>query len=196
MRISPLGIWGVNESEDDLADLAVADAMMTHRHSVCQQINVIYVLAIRYAVKTKCSPKELYKHIRVIASDRGASDTLLKTIHDAAHWKPLDYCHNQGWVMIAFKNALFQLWNADSFEEALVDTVMQGGDTDTNAAICGALIGAVYGIDAIPQQWRDAVLSCRPSSDNPRAHRPRPEEYWPIDALELAEALLLRSDGG
>jgi hypothetical protein len=30
-----------------------------------------------------------------------------------------------------------------------VETVMRGGDTDTNAAICGALLGAVHGRDAI-----------------------------------------------
>lgn len=38
-------------------------------------------------------------------------------------------------------------------EEAAVDTVMRGGDTDTNAAICGALLGAVWSRDAIPAQW-------------------------------------------
>jgi ADP-ribosylglycohydrolase len=37
-------------------------------------------------------------------------------------------------------------------EEAAADTVMRGGDTDTNAAICGALLGAVCGRDAIPEQ--------------------------------------------
>ncbi len=57
--------------------------------------------------------------------------------------------------MIAFRNALWQLLNALSFEEGVVDTVMRGGDTDTNAAICGALLGAVYGLDAIPVQWVD-----------------------------------------
>ena len=31
-----------------------------------------------------------------------------------------------------------------------MDTVMRGGDTDTNAAICGTLLGSVYGRDAIP----------------------------------------------
>lgn len=35
---------------------------------------------------------------------------------------------------------------------------MRGGDTDTNAAICGALLGAVYGRDAIPAQW-DRMLA-------------------------------------
>ena len=30
---------------------------------------------------------------------------------------------------------------------------MKGEDTDTNAAICGTLLGAVYGIDAVPERW-------------------------------------------
>jgi len=39
---------------------------------------------------------------------------------------------------------------APKLEEAVVDSVMRGGDTDTNAAICGALLGAVHGRGAIP----------------------------------------------
>ena len=72
---------------------------------------------------------------------------------------------------------------------AMVTTVSKGGDTDTNAAICGALLGAAQGRDAVPLQWRNAVLSCRPVHA-PDIHRPRPQAYWPDDALELAEALV------
>ena len=43
-----------------------------------------------------------------------------------------------GWVLIALQNAFFCLAH-HAFEEALVDTVGRGGDTDTNAAIAGAL---------------------------------------------------------
>jgi hypothetical protein len=67
---------------------------------------------------------------------------------------------------------------------------MAGGDTDTNGAIAGALLGAVYGRRAFPGRWLRAVLSCRPSRYTTTAH-PRPTELWPVDALELAEALLL-----
>lgn len=48
--------------------------------------------------------------------------------------------------------SLWQLLHAPSLEEGVVDTVMRGGDTDTNAAICGALIGAVHGRGAIPSR--------------------------------------------
>jgi len=75
-------------------------------------------------------------------------------------------------------------------EEAVVDTVMRGGDTDTNAAICGALLGAVWGRNAIPDQWTECVLNCRPAAGQPHVRRPRPECFWPVDALGLAERLL------
>jgi len=71
-----------------------------------------------------------------------------------------------------------------------VDTVMRGGDTDTNAAITGALLGAVYGLSAIPERWVRTVLECRPEEGRPGVERPRPQEYWPVDALDLAVSLL------
>jgi len=71
-----------------------------------------------------------------------------------------------------------------------VNTIMRGGDTDTNAAICGALLGAVYGRNAVPGQWIESLLKCRPAAGQPNVRHPRPECFWPVDALELAERLL------
>ena len=64
-----------------------------------------------------------------------------------------------------------------------------GGDTGTNAAIAGALLGAATGIAAIPPRWVAPVLACRPLAEAGAA-RPRPMHYWPDDLLEIAEALL------
>ena len=71
----------------------------------------------------------------------------------------------------------------------MIATVARGGDTDTNGAICGALLGAAQGREAVPLQWRNAVLTCRPVPAAGVRH-PRPSIYWPDDALDLAEALL------
>jgi ADP-ribosylglycohydrolase len=118
------------------------------------------------------------------------------TIRDAAHTPPADYVHLQGWVIVAFQNALWQLLNAPSLEEGVVDTVMRGGDTDTNAAIAGALLGAVYGRHAVPKQWVDELLSCRPKAGDLRVRHPRPECFWPIDSPELAKSLVAGNRGG
>ena len=71
----------------------------------------------------------------------------------------------------------------------MIETVSEGGDTDTNAAIVGALLGAAQGRAAVPDQWRRMVLSCR-AADLLGAPEPRPQTYWADDLLELAEGLL------
>ena len=101
------------------------------------------------------------------------------------------YGPKKGWVLVALHNAYWQMLHARNFEEAIVDTVMRGGDTDTNAAICGALLGAVYGLDAIPLRWKKTVLNCRPDKENPSVKRWRPPFFWPTDVLDLATRLLI-----
>ena len=142
------------------------------------------------AVRTGCDARELYRRIAGWAEDMKVDGSLLGAIQGAAIAAPADYVHQQGWVLTAFRNVLWQLSHAQNLEEAVVNTVMRGGDTDTNAAICGALLGAVYGRDAIPAQWTECLLSCRPAAGQQHVSRPRPECFWPVDAPELAEHLI------
>ena len=104
---------------------------------------------------------------------------------------PTEFQHHMGWVLIALQNAFFHLAAGTAVEPALIWTVAQGGDSDTNGAIAGALLGAADGRASLPVRWVMPVLTCRP---DPGLHpaRPRPEVYWPDDLLDLTEALLLR----
>ncbi len=47
----------------------------------------------------------------------------------------------------------------DSFEEAVTLAVNAGGDSDTIAAITGALAGAFHGLSAIPPRWVAGLLN-------------------------------------
>lgn len=190
MRISPLGIYGVNHPPEKIATWAEQDAAFTHPHQITRSVSALFATAIAHVIRTGCSAEDVYQYILTSAATRNDPIELQEVIRTAATNRPATYTHQQGWVLIAFQNALWQLLHAESFRAGIQDTVMQGGDTDTNAAICGALLGAVYGREAVPQTWVDAILSCRPSATNPRARRPRPEVFWPVDALELAEKLL------
>jgi hypothetical protein len=97
-----------------------------------------------------------------------------------------DFHTHAGWALVALRNAFHQLLHAPSFEEGVVRTVSQGGDADTNGAIVGALLGAVYGRDAVPLRWRRTVLSCRAVT----GRQVRPAPFWADDLLELAEQLV------
>ena len=194
MRISPLGIFGANYTLDQVAEWARQDAAITHVHRVCQEANALFAMAIAHAVGTGCGASDLYHKIAAWAEEMEVDYRLKETIAAAAGSPPDDFIHQQGWVLIAFQNALWQLLNAQSVEEGTVDTVMQGGDTDTNAAICGALLGAVHGREAIPERWVETIRGCRPEAGMPGVFKPRPECFWPADALELAEQLIAQAD--
>lgn len=190
MRVSPLGIFGARYHLDQVAEWARQDAAITHVHPICQQANALYAMAIAQAIRTGCDAETLYAHILDWAHSLAVEERLIDTVRAAAAAPPATYVRQQVWVLIALHNALWQLLNAYSLEEGLVDSVMQGGDTDTNAAIAGALLGAVQGRLAIPKQWENSVLNCRPQAGDSRVFRPRPQVFWPVDALELAERLL------
>ncbi|MBI4244910.1 MAG: ADP-ribosylglycohydrolase family protein [Planctomycetes bacterium] len=190
MRVSPLGIFGINHSLEKVAEWACQDATITHPHPICQQANVLFTTAISLAVRTGCESETLYKQIIIRTKSMKVAEPLLNAIHGAAKAPPPNYTYQQGWVLTAFHNALWQLLHAPSLEGGVVDTVMRGGDTDTNAAICGALLGAVHGRNAIPVQWVESILNCRPAVGQPHIHHPRPKCFWPVDALELAEQLI------
>ena len=68
-------------------------------------------------------------------------------------------------------------------------TVGKGGDTDTNAPIAGALLGAADGLGAIPPRWVMPVQACRPH-EALGTRNPRLMTYWPDDLAAIAETLL------
>jgi len=186
-----LGIFGANHAPELVAEWARQDAAITHPHPVCQQTNALFTMAIAHAIRQGCDGRDLYEQIVAWAEDVTVDGSLREAVRGAGESPPADYVHQQGWVLTAFRNALWQLLHAPNLEDAVVDTVMRGGDTDTNAAICGALLGAVYGRNAVPGQWVKSLLKCRPAAGQPNVRHPRPECFWPVDALELAERLLV-----
>ena len=187
MRVSPLGIFGWKMEPEALAKLAAEDAALTHPNRICQQVNGLYATAIAEAIREGFAPSTVYDRMAVRATQWNANQAIRERIDQAQTRRPPEYSHQMGWVLTAFQNTLYELLHASTLEEGVIATVQCGGDTDTNAAICGALLGAVYGRDAVPRQWVDQIVKCRPTAET---SQPRPEEYWPDDALQLAEDLL------
>jgi ADP-ribosylglycohydrolase len=193
MRISPIGIFAAGRP-DLAADLARQDSPFTHPNPVCGDSCAVFVAAIASAIASGGGsgggPRVAYEAALEEAKRSDVSPSVRGALEAAQVAPPTDYTTQQGWVLIALQNAFYQLLHASSFEEGVVATVMSGGDTDTTAAIAGALLGAVHGRPSVPARWQRCVRSCRMLPNTPTAH-PRAAEYWPVDVLELAECLLL-----
>ncbi|MBK9518390.1 MAG: ADP-ribosylglycohydrolase family protein [Anaeromyxobacter sp.] len=187
MRVSPLGIFGHGRPPAEVAGWARQDARLTHPNPVCQDASAVFAVAVAQAVAHGGAPAEVADAALAFAREARLHAEVLAALEGARAARP-DFVTHQGLVTVALQNAFFQLRHAAP-EAALVDTVGRGGDTDTNAAIAGALLGAVHGVLALPLRWRSAVLSCVPVEGAPGVRRPRPPACWPVDALVLAERL-------
>lgn len=83
---------------------------------------------------------------------------------------------SMGYTLKAMQVGLWCLERGADFEESLVAVIQAGGDTDTNGAVAGAVLGALHGADAIPERWIAGVA---------RAER----------LLAMADQLLARAEG-
>jgi ADP-ribosyl-[dinitrogen reductase] hydrolase len=184
MRVSPIGIWAAGDP-GRAARIAREDSALTHKNPLCIDACAAYAAAIAVGVVGQGTIEER-RHAMRAAALANCTGRVREAI--ASGKPPGDYFTQMGWVLVALQNAFFHLEHS-SFEESLIATVSAGGDTDTNAAICGALLGAALGRPAIPPRWILPLLACRSIIDA-GAPRPRPATYWPDDILELAEALV------
>ena len=200
MRASPLAIAAANAAQ--AAAWAAEDALLSHPNPVCVVANAAYVVALHAGI-AGATPQEMHAAAMAAARETGnaleaggmagtaeAVEAVVTRLEAAARGElPEDFTRQMGWVLTALQAAFHALLHAPSAAEGLVQVVGCGGDTDTNGAIAGALLGAAYGRQAWPARWTTQVLACRPVQGSGTQY-PRPPEYWPDDIPELAEALL------
>ncbi|MFQ5896963.1 MAG: ADP-ribosylglycohydrolase family protein [Candidatus Methylomirabilia bacterium] len=65
----------------------------------------------------------------------------------------LDHRADMGYTLKAMQVGLWSLQQELDFEEVLVRVVNAGGDTDTNGAVAGAVMGSRVGVSGIPSRW-------------------------------------------
>ena len=190
MRVSPIGIWGWNKGPRVVADAARRDAALTHPHAVCGDAAAVFAVTIARAIgQPDADPAALWRFALEWARAEDLESAVIDRLERSGEGPP-ESLHDRhiGWVLKALHNAFFHLRHTHLMASAIIATVRRGGDTDTNAAICGALLGAVHGRDAVPRAWVLSVLSAR--AMRARAPHPRPAALWPVDALVVPERLM------
>lgn len=153
MRVLPIALWAAEHPDFDWQTAAREDAAITHPHPVCGDANVVFVHALLQAMQAGATPRGVYESALQFAAEQGLHPLVLVTLRQAESKRPVYDGKYIGWVLVALQSAFYQLLHAADFRSALVDIVSSGGDTDTNAAIAGALLAALYGEDCIPRQW-------------------------------------------
>lgn len=56
--------------------------------------------------------------------------------------------------------AMKYLLENKSYQEAIEEILLEGGDTDTNACIIGGILGCRDGFEALKYEWAEKIVKC------------------------------------
>lgn len=160
MRDAPFGFFG---TADEAFGLANRSAQTTHGHpsagyssaALAAMISsVAEGMDLRRAAQTALSLLD-------IQADGGEVARAIREaikLSDASDWKDKLTELGEGWVAEeALAIALLCALAADGPREAIVTAVNHGGDSDSTGSITGNLVGALYGPEALPEEWTSKV---------------------------------------
>lgn len=127
MRIAPLAFTDASTEQIE------AVSAITHAHEISRTACIEYVAILRTLIKGE--------------------------LPDLNKWRglPMNEVSSTGFVLYTFNAALWCLANTSSYQECVLQAVNLGSDTDTTAAVAGALAGVLYGFDSIPTEWVETL---------------------------------------
>jgi len=171
MRLFGLVSLYHDKSKDEMVNAISQDVVLTHSHPEAIHIAIIYGLMLNGAVHGMTSSQVYY-----LGKDIYDKSPLVKTIyatiekgHNYFYYNDKKYKLSNldteviGFVGYSFWLLLLSLKYFASYEQAILDIVGRGGDTDTNACIVGAVMGALYP-NTIPKSWIQSVTNFRSES--------------------------------
>lgn len=162
---SMIGEYSNDDCRNQIIDDAVAQCVVTHRnaYAVC---GAVYINLVHYYIFLGNSLKNSFQ----MALD----DPFLKIPNDFRNHiqnainspmpfeKLVSLDANSGWNVNSVVNSIHASLKTKSFQDAVVYASNLGDDADTVASITGAIVGAFYGYDSIPQKYKDAIHGAWP----------------------------------
>ncbi|WP_448629869.1 ADP-ribosylglycohydrolase family protein [Cellulomonas soli] len=156
MRTGPVALGYLGEGRQaDLVEAATRVAQLTHWDDDNADACALWCLAIRHAILTG----DLAVRDQLVWLPAARRERWSTIIDEAAapRTDPRDFQGTNGWVVAAFQSALSAVAGAPDVPAALTRAIRGGGDTDTVAAIAGALAGAVHGARSVPTAWHPTL---------------------------------------
>ena len=167
MRATPLGVWGHRLTIDELAAAAMSEARLTHCNETCQHSSAVYAIAIRHLMLHPGDNQGAFNTAKQWAQDN-ANQEVKEWLDLAEDNIDVGYYPQAGFVKYGLVHAFRHLQLNSNYEHAIRETLIGGGDTDTNACIVGGLVGAAKGlfsphlesIGSVPFNMAYPVITC------------------------------------
>lgn len=168
MRVAPVGMFeasamqpGAHGSSGGTAfDLGCAIAGITHGHPTGKLASGLFADIISQLLQGTSLPDAI-EHGRAILRQHPDHEETVTIVGRACELaaRSSDLAAipeelGEGWIAEeALAMSLYAALVAPDLESGVILAVNHGGDSDSTGSIAGNLLGAMYGLDAIPQRW-------------------------------------------
>ena len=156
MRCVPVALLYHNDP-DRLIRVSTQQAAITHADERCTWGAVAVNLAARELLHGNIYFVDEVLHRMGDRAPRVLRDAIHRVPREAEGDLPISRAGEAGYVVHCIEIAFWFVTHDRSLEETLIYLASAGGDTDTNAAVAGGLLGARYGEVALPPRWVDQI---------------------------------------
>ncbi|MBX7194952.1 MAG: ADP-ribosylglycohydrolase family protein [Sandaracinaceae bacterium] len=159
MRVLPLALFHTGTDAELVRD-ADRQSRLTHGHARSRVSCALYCLWARRFLREEpwsdpVAPwQDAVASLRAILPAEGEEREALEF-----HIRPDEPAEGRGggYVIDALRSARMIVERHPRFEDAVIEAVRLGDDTDTTAALVGGIAGVREGIASIPSRWIDAM---------------------------------------
>ncbi len=156
MRCVPVALRYHNDP-DRLIRVSTQQAAITHSDERCTWGAAVVNLAVRELLHGNIYFVDEVLHRMGDRAPRVLRDAIHRVPRESEADLPIVRQGEAGYVVHCIEIAFWFVTHDRSLEESLIFLAQAGGDTDTNAAVAGALLGARHGEVALPPRWMDQI---------------------------------------
>jgi poly(ADP-ribose) glycohydrolase ARH3 len=161
MRVAPVGLL-YSRNLEKLREIAYRSSSITHSHELGREGAAIQACAVALALNTPAD-EDIDRAVFLSSLQNFIRDRLYK--EKIAQMRELLDEQDKEKVVAVLGNGIEAprsvptaiycfLSQPQSYKDTVIYAISLGGDTDTIAAMAGAISGAYLGIEAIPSKWR------------------------------------------
>jgi len=156
MRCIPVALR-YHDDPDRLIRVSTQQAAITHADERCTWGAAAVNLAARELLHGNIYFIDEVMHRIGDRAPRALREAIHRVPREGEGDLPIARAGEAGYVVHCVEIAFWFVTHDRSLEEALIALAQAGGDTDTNAAVAGGLLGARYGDVALPPRWVDQI---------------------------------------
>jgi ADP-ribosylglycohydrolase len=160
MRCLPVALR-FHDNIDRLIRVSTQQAAITHSDERCTWGAAAVNLAARELLHGNIYFIDEVLHRIGDRAPRALRDAIHRVPRERESDLPVAVPGEAGYVVHCVEIAFWFVTHDRTLEDALIYLAQAGGDTDTNAAVAGALLGARYGEVALPPRWVDQLVGAQ-----------------------------------